>query len=80
MRTPGTTRLRPAEVFAADEAPKLKPVPEGALDIPTWARPQVAPDRHVQLNRALYSVPWGVPGATVDRPRRHGHGEVAFPW
>ncbi|WP_327101542.1 hypothetical protein OIE68_00505 [Nocardia vinacea] len=57
MRIHGTTRLRPAEVFAAEEAPKLKPVPEGAFDIPTWAHPKVAPDRHVQLNRALYSFP-----------------------
>ncbi|MEV2221589.1 IS21 family transposase [Nocardia vinacea] len=57
MRIHGTTLLRPAEVFAAEEAPKLKPVPEGVFDIPTWAHPKIAPDRHVQLNRALYSVP-----------------------
>ena len=31
----GTTRLHPAEVFATDEAPKLKPVPDEAFDIPT---------------------------------------------
>jgi hypothetical protein len=57
MRVHGTTRLRPAEVFATDEHPKLKPVPDTAFDIPTWTHPKVAPDRHVQLNRALYSVP-----------------------
>jgi transposase len=62
MRVHGTTRLRPAEVFAADEHPKLKPLPDTVFDIPTWAHPKVAPDRHVQLNRALYSVPGDLVG------------------
>uniref|UniRef100_UPI003F9B1FBF IS21 family transposase n=1 Tax=Mycobacterium sp. TaxID=1785 RepID=UPI003F9B1FBF len=47
MRVHGTTRLRPAEVFAAEEQPQLKPVPEEVFDIPTWTHPKVAPDRHV---------------------------------
>ncbi|MGH3697418.1 MAG: hypothetical protein ACRDRX_26125 [Pseudonocardiaceae bacterium] len=34
-RVHGTTRLRPAEVFAAEEHPKLKPVPGTVFDIPT---------------------------------------------
>lgn len=38
MRIHGTTRLRPAEVFATDELPQLKPVPRRAFDIPTWSR------------------------------------------
>lgn len=62
MRVHGTTRLRPAEVFATDEHPKLKPLPDTAFDIPTWAHPKVAPDRHVQINRALYSVPGDLVG------------------
>ncbi|MFI5783521.1 IS21 family transposase [Nocardia sp. NPDC051570] len=57
MRIHGTTRLRPAEVFAADEAPKLKPLPDTVFDIPAWTHPKVAPDRHVQIAKALYSVP-----------------------
>ena len=57
MRIDGTTRCRPAEVFAADEAPKLRPVPDEVFDTPTWAHPKVAPDRHVQIAKALYSVP-----------------------
>ncbi|MET8875093.1 hypothetical protein [Nocardia sp. NPDC004604] len=57
MRIHGTTRLRPAEVFAADEHPKLKPLPDTTFDIPTWANPKVAPDRHVQISQALYSIP-----------------------
>jgi hypothetical protein len=47
MRVHGTTRLRPAEVFATDEQPTLNPVPEDKFDLPTWAHPKVAPDQHV---------------------------------
>ncbi|MGW4771927.1 IS21 family transposase [Nocardia sp. NPDC004278] len=62
MRIHGTTRLRPAEVFAADEHPKLKPLPDTIFDIPTWANPKVAPDRHVQISQALYSIPGDLVG------------------
>jgi transposase len=66
MRVHGTTRLRPAEVFATDELPKLKPVPDEVFDIPTWTRPKVAPDRHVQVAKALYSVPGELIGRRLD--------------
>lgn len=66
MRVHGTTRLRPAEVFAADELPRLKPLPDTAFDIPTWAHPKVAPDRHVQIAKALYSVPGDLVGQRLD--------------
>jgi transposase len=66
MRVHGTTRCRPAEVFAADEQPKLKPVPDEAFDIPTWTHPKVAPDRHVQIAKALYSVPGELVGRRLD--------------
>jgi len=57
LRIHGTTRLHPAEVFGAEELPALKPVPEDVFDIPVWAHPKVAPDRYVQIAKALYSVP-----------------------
>ena len=66
MRIHGTTRLRPAEVFAAEEQPKLKPVPEEVFDIPVWTHPKVAPDRHVQIAKALYSVPGELVGKRLD--------------
>jgi hypothetical protein len=66
MRVHGTTRLRPAEVFATDEQPKLKPTPDEAFDIPVWTHPKVAPDRHVQIAKALYSVPGELVGRRVD--------------
>lgn len=66
MRIHGTTRLRPAEVFAAEELPHLKPVPEAVFDIPVWTHPKVAPDRHVQVARGLYSVPGELIGKRID--------------
>lgn len=66
MRIHGTTRCRPAEVFATDEAPKLKPAPDEVFDIPTWTHPKVAPDRHVQVAKALYSVPGELVGRRLD--------------
>jgi transposase len=64
-RIHGTTRLRPGEVFTAEEHPKLKPLPDTAFDIPTWTHPKVAPDRHVQIAKALYSVPGELVGARL---------------
>ncbi|BBY41798.1 hypothetical protein MCEL_00930 [Mycolicibacterium celeriflavum] len=66
MRVHGTTRCRPAEVFATDEAPKLKAAPDDVFDIPTWTHPKVAPDRHVQIAKALYSVPGELVGRRLD--------------
>jgi transposase len=57
MRVHGTTRQRPAEVFAAEELPLLRPAPAEPFSIPVYAHPKVAPDRHVEVGRALYSVP-----------------------
>jgi transposase len=66
MRIHGTTRLRPAEVFATDELPHLKPVPNAAFDVPSWTRPKVAPDRHVAVAKALYSVPGELVGKRIE--------------
>ena len=57
MRIHGTTRARPGEVFAEHELPLLGPAPDGPFAIPTFSKPKVARDRHVEVSRALYSVP-----------------------
>ena len=64
MRVHGTTRLHPAEVFATEELPELKPVPDEVFDIPTWTHPKVAPDRHVQVAKRSTASPvsWWVGG------------------
>jgi hypothetical protein len=75
MRIHGTTRLRPGEVFSTDELPALKPVPETVFDVPVWTHPKVAPDRHVQVAKALYrachsicvSPGWSIIGSPFGR-------------
>jgi transposase len=57
LRVHGTTAQRPAEHFAADEAHLLLPAPDRVFDVPVFATPKVARDRHVEVAKALYSVP-----------------------
>jgi hypothetical protein len=57
LRVHGTTAQRPAEHFLADEQHRLLPVPDIVYDVPIFARPKVARDRHVEVAKALYSVP-----------------------
>jgi hypothetical protein len=57
LRLHGTTAQRPAEHFAEAEQHLLLPAPEGIYDVPTFARPKVARDRHCEVAKALYSVP-----------------------
>src|SRR5260370_5122961 len=64
-RVHGTTRQVPAVVFAAQEAPCLLPVPAERYQVPYWADVKVHVDYHIQVARALYSVPWRHVGARV---------------
>ncbi|MDD7939828.1 IS21 family transposase [Actinomycetospora lutea] len=65
MRIHGSTRTRPAEVFAAQEAPLLAPAPQAPFMIPVFSTPKVARDRHVEVSRALYSVPGELIGTRI---------------
>ena len=56
-RIHGTTRRVPREVFEAEEREVLLPPPSEPFDVPRWSSPKVHPDHHVQVARALYSVP-----------------------
>jgi hypothetical protein len=64
-RVHGTTRQVPAVVFTAQEAPCLLPAPGGRYQVPYWADVKVHVDYHIQVARALYSVPWRHVGARV---------------
>src|SRR5207237_1856833 len=72
VQVAGQRRPRPlegrtvAEVFAAEEAPALGPLPEVAFEAATWSRPKVAPDAHVTVGRTLYSVPYRLIGKRLD--------------
>ena len=67
-RVHGTTRQVPAVVFAAQEAPCLLPAPAERYQVPYWAEVKVHVDYHIQVARALYSVPWRHVGARVMAP------------
>jgi transposase len=56
-RIHGTTRRVPREVFELEEREFLLPAPTEPFDVPRWSSPKVHPDHHVQVARALYSVP-----------------------
>ena len=66
MRIHGTTQLRPAEHFVLEEQPVLKPAPTTAYDVPIYATAKVHRDHHIEVARALYSVPGNLIGTRVD--------------
>jgi hypothetical protein len=66
MRTHGTTQLRPAEHFAAVELPALAPAPTSLYDVPIYATAKVHRDHHIEVAKALYSVPGNLIGTRVD--------------
>jgi hypothetical protein len=65
LRIHGTTARRPAEVFAAEEMALLAPEPAEPYDVPIFAEPKVARDYHIEVSRALYSVPCAYIGQRV---------------
>ncbi|MGI8684438.1 MAG: IS21/IS408/IS1162 family transposase, partial [Acidimicrobiales bacterium] len=66
LRVHGTTQLHPAEVFAVEEAPLLLAAPDGPYDLPTYPTPKVHRDRHIEVAKALYSVPGELIGIRVN--------------
>ncbi|HUP85637.1 MAG TPA: IS21 family transposase [Acidimicrobiales bacterium] len=65
LRIHGTTQLRPAELFAALEAPALASPPAERYDLPIYATAKVHRDHHIEVARALYSVPGNLIGTRV---------------
>jgi hypothetical protein len=58
MRVHGTTRKVPREAFEEAEKSTMLAAPTAPFDVPLWAdHAKVHPDHHVQIARALYSVP-----------------------
>jgi hypothetical protein len=65
-RVHGTTRRVPREVYESEEKGHMLPAPTQPFDVPTWTRAKVHPDHHVQVARALYSVPTKYLGQRLD--------------
>jgi transposase len=66
-RTPRALEGRtPLEVFGAEEAGALTPLPTVPYELCTWSRPTVAPDAHVKVGRTLYSVPYRLIGQQLE--------------
>jgi hypothetical protein len=65
MRVHGTTRQRPAEVFAQLEAAALLPAPAEPYRVPAWSDAKVQRDFHVRAQNAFYSVPYRLAGQQV---------------
>jgi transposase len=58
LRVHGTTRQVPREVFESIEKAAMLPPPGAPFDVPLWVEAaKVHPDHHIQIARALYSVP-----------------------
>ena len=65
LRIHGTTGQRPAELFAEQEAALLLPAPVAIYDVPIFSEPKVGRDLHIEVARALYSVPGELIGQHV---------------
>ena len=63
MRGYGASR---AELFAAVDAPALKPLPAEPYVFAAWKRCRVAPDYHVEVEGCWYSVPFRLIRDLVD--------------
>ncbi|KIG11706.1 Mobile element protein [Enhygromyxa salina] len=63
-RTHGTTQRRPAELFAV-EREHLLALPSQRWEPVVWREAKVHTDTHVQVDRAMYSVPWRLVGKPV---------------
>jgi transposase len=57
MRRHTRTQRMPFEHFTADERPVLRTAPSEPYEVPLWCSPKVPRDQHVQIAKALYSVP-----------------------
>jgi len=66
LRVHGTTQCRPLEVFRLEEAPLLLPAPVEVYDLPLYATPKVHRDHHIEVDKALYSVPGNLIGFRVN--------------
>ena len=78
VRIHGTTQCRPLEHFIAEELPLLLPAPGSPFDTPVWSEPKVHRDLHVEVDKALYSVPSHLHGHHVKARRDAATVKIYF--
>lgn len=66
MRIHGTIQARPAEVFHVEELPVLRPAPTAPYDVPIYTTAKVHRDHHIEVAKALYSIPGNLIGSRVE--------------
>ena len=66
LRDHGTTHCQPIVVFNDEEAPVLLAAPTERYDVAVYQKAKVHPDRHIQILKALYSIPGELIGQHVD--------------
>jgi transposase len=52
--------------FVELEQPALRPLPPRGYEFGEWKKAKVHPDYHIEVNRAYYSVPFGLIGRQLD--------------
>ena len=65
-RIHGTTKLRPLEVYEAEEKSFMLALPAEPWELWESMSAKVHPDAHCSIKRTLYSVPWKLIGRTLD--------------
>jgi transposase len=82
QRVHGTTQCPPVELFRLEEQPRLLPAPTGRYDLPIYTTAKVHRDHHIEVAKALYSVPGNLIGERVDvradrqLVRIYAHGQL----
>jgi len=64
-RIHGTTYKVPRQYYEQEEKPHMQPAPQERFDVPLWTEAKVHPDHHIQVQRALYSIPHAYLGRQV---------------
>jgi len=65
-RIHGTTQRQPLQHFLEVEKRYLLPAPSSRYNTPVHSQPKVARDHHVEVEKAIYSVPGGRIGQRVE--------------
>ena len=65
VRSHGTTRKQPLDLFRRREQSALLPLPVAPYDLGVWRQAKLHPDCHVVVNGAYYSAPFRLIGRTL---------------